>query len=526
MYATIPTFSYLEVYLTMFGWSMYELLFQLADDLNLLLIPFLFIIVRNFVLPLSTENVFPNSASSLSQMRFDLPVAVVVFIFMVVPYVQVEPTSIEYEPVCQDGGVTHHYGDTGTTYDVTQLSRFHEAHPRIPMFWAVMLAVSGGINQAVLRNLPCFKDYSGMAFRTRHAFITDPKIRQEFDHFASQCFVPAWRKYEVLQPPEEEVTRKYAEYPGNYYFLNEPGYYALCAAPTDSGACSFDPYPRPRTPVQGWRGSQQLPVCRDWWLGDADNEGLKPRLLQFIPDRKWLLEVFAGKGNYTEEYIEEAALRSIILNGARRYGVLGPDKEILAGLAAFSAGSGVASGLATWAATSSFSGFVVSSIVGAGAFIGSEALGLYARLHIMRRMAPMAQSLMLMVLYMLVGAYLFLSFYSFSAVIRVASVMMAVRLFSMMFGISNFLDDSLIDAMYPGMVISDVGRWEVDRIALGYGTMALHMLLPLGLLWVVYAAGNAGMRGLDALGPSSDPTGMGLAARSSTISMARNMNRR
>ena len=526
MYATIPTFSYLEVYLTMFGWSMYELLFHLADDLNLLLIPFLIIIVRNFVIPLSTENIFPNSAGSLSQMRIDLPVAVVIFIFMVVPYVQVEPASIEYEPVCQDGDGAHNYGDTGTTYDVTQLSRFHEEHPRIPMFWAVVLAVSGGINQAVLRHLPCFKDYSGMAFRTRHAFIADPDIRQEFDHFASQCFVPAWRKYEIIKPPEEVVKRKYAEYPGNYYFLNEPGYYALCAEATESGACSFDPYPRPRTPVKRWNGAKQLPACRDWWLGDADNEGLRPQLLQFIPDREWLVEMFANKGNYTPEYIEETALRSVILNGARRYGVLGPDKEILAGLAAFSAGSGISSGLATWAATGSFSGFLVSTVVGAGAFIGSEAVGLYARLHIMRRMAPMAQSLMLMVMYMLMGAYLFLSFYSFAAVIRVTAVLMAVRLFSMMFGISNFLDDALIDAMYPGMLLSDVGRWEVDRIALGYGTMALHMLLPLGLLWVVYAAGNASMRGLDALGPSADPTGIGASARYSVSGMARNMNRR
>jgi len=443
----------------------------------------------------------------------------------VVPYVQVEPNSIEYEPICQSGAATHTFGDTGTTYDVTQLSRFHEDHPRIPMFWAVVLAISGGMNQAVLKNLPCFKDYSGVAFRTRHAFIKDPDIRQEFDHFASQCFIPAWRKYERLKPPEEVVERKYAEYPGNHYFLSTPGYYALCDAVTGTGSCSFDPYPRPRTPVKRWQGSQKLPACRDWWLGDEDNAGLKPLLLQFIPDKEWLVELFAEKGNYSEEFIEETALRSIIINGARRYGVLGPDKEILAGLAAFSAGSGIASGLATWAATSSFSAFLVSTFVGAGAYIGSEALGLYARLHIMRRMAPMAQSLMLMVLYMLLGAYLFMTLYSFGAVIRILSLIMAVRMFSMMFGISNFLDDTLIDAMYPGMVISDVGRWEVDRIALGYGTMALHMLLPLGLLWLVYSAGNAAMRGLDALGPSSDPTGVGLASRASTSGMARNITR-
>ena len=524
MYATIPTFSYIEVYLTMFGWSMYEILFELADDLNLLLIPFLVILVRNFIGPLSTQNVFPNSGGSLSQMRIDLPVAMVVFIFMVVPYVKIEPTSIEYTPVCQLDGAPRHYGDTDTTYDATRLARFHERHPRIPMFWAVVLSVSGGITQAVLQHIPCFQDYSGLAFRTRHAFIKEPDVRHEFDHFASQCFVPAWRKYERFQPPEDVVLRKDAEYPGNRYFLGEPGYYVLCDTVTTDGPCSFDPFPRPRTQVKNWQGDRGLPACNEWWLGNSRNEGLMQKLIRFVPDMDAIVKLAEGS-RYSKEFMEEQMVRNTILNGPRRYGIGGPDNEILAGLAAFAAGSGLASGLATWAASGSFSAFTLSTVVGATAFVGSEALGLYARLHIMRRIAPMAQSLMLMVLYMLAGAYLFLTFYSLSAALRFTTLLVAVRLFSMMFGISNFLDDELIDAMYPGMKLGDAGRWEVDRIALGYGTMALHMLLPLGLLWVVYAAGNAGMRGLDALGPSSDPTGIGNSARASTLGMGRNMKR-
>ena len=52
------------------------------------------------------------------------------------------------------------------------------------------------------------------------------------------------------------------------------------------------------------------------------------------------------------------------------------------------------------------------------------------------------------------------------------------------------------------------------------------LLLPLGLLWVVYAAGGYAMRGLDALGPSADPTGIGMATRVGTGGMARNISRR
>ena len=523
MYATIPAFSYIEVYLTMFGWSMYELLFELADDLNLLLLPFLALIVRDFIGPLSTQNVFPNSGGSLSQMRLSVPVALVVFVFMVVPYVRTEPTSIAYAPVCQLGGATHTYGDTGTTYDSTQLARYHEEHPRIPMFWSVVLSVSGGITQAVLKNLPCFRDYSGLAFRMRHSFIKDPPVRQEFDHFASQCFVPAWRKYERFQPGEDLVERKTAEYPGNRFFLDEPGYYALCEAATDEGPCSYDPFPRPRTPVARWVGDRQLPVCRDWWLGDGANTGLMRLLVQYVPDMDWIAEM--TQHAHSREFVEEQMVRSTILNGARRYGVSGPDDEILAGLGALAVGSGLASGWTAWAATASFSGFLLSTAVGATAFVGSEALGLYARLHIMRRLAPMAQSLMLMVLYMLLGGYMFLTLYSLTAALRLMIMMVAIRLFSMMFGISNFLDDALIDAMYPGMKLGDPGRWAIDRVALGYGTMALHMLLPLGLLWVVYAAGNFAMRGLDALGPASDPTGMGIAGRAGVMGMGRNLNR-
>ncbi len=523
MYAMIPTFSYIEVYMTMFGWSMYELLFELADDLNLLLIPFLVLIVRDFMGPLSTQNEFPNSGGSLSQMRVNLPIAMVVFVFMVVPYVQVEPNSIAYKPVCQLEDATHRYGDTGTTYDATQLARHHESHPRIPLFWSVVLSISGGVNQTVLENLPCFQDYSGLAYRMRSMFIREPQLRQEFTHFVSQCFVPAWRKYERLQPSEEIVKRKDAEYPGNRYFLNEPGYYALCPQVAAQGACAFDAFPRPRTEVVRWQGDQQLPVCRDWWLGDAGNEGLRDRLLRIAPHREKIDEWVIG--SYTREEVEDLVIRNAIINESHWHKGEAPDKEIWAGLAAFAAGSGFASGWATWAATTSFSSFLLSSFVGATAFVGSEALGLYARLHIMRRLAPMAQSFMLMVVYMLLGFYLFLTLYSFAAAARIMLMMIGIRMFSMMFGISNYLDDALIDAMYPSMKLIDEGRWEIDRIALGYATMALHMLLPLGLLWVIYAGGNFALRGLDALGPSSDPTGMGISGRASTIGMARNINR-
>ena len=46
-------------------------------------------------------------------------------------------------------------------------------------------------------------------------------------------------------------------------------------------------------------------------------------------------------------FVEEQLVRMTIVNGPRRYGVGGPDSEILAGLAALAAGSGIASGLAT-----------------------------------------------------------------------------------------------------------------------------------------------------------------------------------
>ena len=273
-----------------------------------------------------------------------------------------------------------------------------------------------------------------------------------------------------------------------------------------------------------WAGDRRLPSCRDWWLGDARNPGLMEGLLQSVPDAEWFLR--RPPAGMSEQQIKEELVRRVVLNGPRRYGVGGPDSGLLAGLAALAAGSGLASGLATLGASSGVLGFAASTAVGATAYIGSEALGLYARLHILRRIAPMAQSLILMVLYMLLGAYMFLTLYSVGAALRIMVMVVAVRLFSMMFGVSNFLDDALIDAMYPGLTLADAGRWDIDRIALGYLTMTLHLLLPLGLLWVVYSTGGYAMRGLDALGPSSDPTGIGIAGRIGASSMVRNIGRR
>ncbi|MBC8386223.1 MAG: hypothetical protein H8E09_00105, partial [Gammaproteobacteria bacterium] len=115
--------SLLEIYTTMFGWSIYGSIYDLFRASGLLLFPFIVMIIKNWKEPLQSQNDKAASLVSQSRVNFDALAMLVVFMIAVVPTSKLDLNEVRYRVACtnQVGGTdvfTNVAGNnTGSTYD-------------------------------------------------------------------------------------------------------------------------------------------------------------------------------------------------------------------------------------------------------------------------------------------------------------------------------------------------------------------------------------------------------------------------
>ena len=190
--------SLLEVYTTMFGWSLYGTFFEVLSITGFLYYPLFMALYKNWKEPIMSQDDKPASIISQRRMTYDVIAILLVFSFAIVPFANLEIDEVRYRVACTDstGGENVRQdvsgGNTGTTFD----HNFNDNNVvRIPALWWLVMNVSGGINQAVMSSFRCFEDIKGLDQQLRNLTIKDPALRQEYSRFYDECFMPAKSKY-------------------------------------------------------------------------------------------------------------------------------------------------------------------------------------------------------------------------------------------------------------------------------------------------------------------------------------------
>jgi hypothetical protein len=342
--------SLLEIYTTMFGWAIYDSMYDLFRGTGLLLFPFLLMIIRNWKEPLQSQNDKAASLVSQSRVNFDAFAMIAVFMIAVVPTSNVDLNEFRYRVACtnQAGGIdvfTDVDGDdTGSTYDA-QLAAINNVS--MPVLWWLTLSVGAGVNAAISTSFACFEDIKGLDMQLRNLTIQDQALRNEYIRFANECYLPSKSKYaEAMRGGQhyQHVARdtwtnflisRAADTGGNrspehddwmfigsHYYLETSGFYKehdkrLCA--NMSGGCGF----QAKNGVYNWPVNQARdfypqnlidfpdsnkplygkPFCDEWWEDDV--RGVKNKLLNSIEASRDYLP-------YTESLANETLTDKVI----------------------------------------------------------------------------------------------------------------------------------------------------------------------------------------------------------------------
>lgn len=552
--------SLLEIYTTMFGWSLYNTFYEVLSITGVLYFPFLMALYKHWKEPLMSQNGKDAAVTSQRRMQYAVVSMILIFSFAVLPVIDLNLDDITYHKACSDGGATlvkeNTTGGEDTKY-ANNIGNDVAGATKIPMFWWFLLSFSSGINNAASSNVACFQDLKGLDEQLRNLTLKDEPLRQEYFRFANECFLPAKSRYlDALKGQYGEDHQAYVVgqrnaiigddeadpfFIGSQLYLQSPGFYnwdnqtpSNCT--TQLSKCSF----RAQKPVSNWpylavrdvnhseadvtNGLPGMPYCDEWWdtvQNGADGQplALKTKLLNSIEASQvsvadWdpnsslldnvgtMIENGWARFPFNEDRLEELIIsryvdkdRPVILDNSLR------DTDL--GLAA--GGGAVAGTLAAVAVGAAELPVVAFGAAYAAIDIANSLKDFYLTLYILKSAAPMAQAVILMMMYGLMIFYLVMSEYEIDSILLMTFLILAIRFFTPLWDIADYLDAQLFTAMYPDPFdnLGTVFTQGINRLMLDMVLTVTYILVPVILIGVMGIAGvhvGKAAAGMDAIG--------------------------
>lgn len=543
--------SYLELYTTMFGWSFYNMLYELFNLTGILYLPFLMAIYKNWRDPYLSQDEKSAAVTSQQRMTWGMISLILVFTLAILPVTPLALNELRYRVACTDAGggqlvgTDVQGGNTGKTYDTAMAGD----DTRIPFIWWLTLGISSGLNYAVTSSFKCFEDIKGLDQQLRNLTLGDEVLRAEYGRFANECFLPAKTKYlQALRGGERQAYVVNAEaawlgggnetvdlhFIGSHFYLETDGFYKAfdvtnnCRA-TASG-CGF----RANKPVPGWpyvedrdnygeadldAGTAGRPFCDEWWEGFGVVPGLEAKLLSSVEAAKivsdgWddtktsfqniknmISDTYTGVV-YTDEEIEDLVIKRYVTS----------DPPVLTGKwdkpESNDLGNNLVAGTAAAAyffpaAAVATAVAVVPAALATGVEIAKTFGGFYTAMFVIKTAAPMLQAVLLMMIYALLLIYLVVSEYDVDSVITAIFLILAVRFFTSLWAVADYLDAQMFIAMFPDATWlgSDI-TFALERLLLDMVLTVLYVVAPILLLYLMQMAGQnisrIGAGGMDA----------------------------
>lgn len=535
--------SVLEIYTTMYGWSLFNTLFDLFKVSGLLYYPFLMVLYRNWKEPYLSQDNRPASITSERRMRYAMVAAVMVFSLAVVPFKAIDLTELRYRVACSDAGTEKVKTDVGGGSTATTYDDLTSPAVRIPIIWWLTMSISAGMNYVAASSFSCFEDIKGLDEQLRNLTIKDPLLREEYVRFSNECFLESKSKYVTslrggehhdyveaslttfkVSFPEYDETDPF--YVGSHFYLTTDGFYKAfdrTTCRTSIGGCGF----RAKEPVIGWdyvasrdnysaadilAGTPGRPYCDEWWTDSV--KGVKTKLLNSIESSDVILEkpsmfttVFEwvkdviGKvftAPLTEAQKEDIVIQNFVLRNPPDF-LGGMDSMAFTGIrSAMTEGTDAMSGLiGSGAAGIGVAALGTVTLGAAATGIGKASLdiaetfgGFYLTLFLFKSAAPMIQAILLMVIYGLLIVYLVVGEYEVENVLTGLFLILTLRFFTPLWAIADYLDSQLFLAMYPdATLLGSVFTHGINRLLLDMVLTLLYVVAPLILLFMMGLAG-------------------------------------
>jgi hypothetical protein len=477
--------SYLEIFTTLYGWTFGRITTTVLLDTGLYLLPILFMLIATLVE--GHERGLDGSGVQwlVRKLEVNLYTALFVFVMCVQPMdvASLSKLSLLYEPTptAMDPAPTAvNGGNTGTSFDTALGDSADIA--AIPPWWYMVMSLSSGMSSAVRAGVgSSIKDIRALEDLAHTASMPDPRLRNEVQRFYSECYVPARSRYlrpEFGSPEAAIAINTYGEddtnWIGSHAFRDAPQLYADLYARQDVPGFPYDPARdtdvNPDDPILPTYGR---PSCKAWWETPAT--GLRAKMISSLGTitelRAKVATINAGSWGISSEEVDDGIAR-IAMNKARP-SYIEPEKSMGDERAWFNKAL-----------------HAVPDLLGGVGTIWKGAEAATTMMPLITMMTMM-QPLILMGIYMFMQAAVIFSGYNLQLMVTGAVAIFTVKFYSVMWFLARWVDDHLIEAMYPdGKAVLTTLYDPLDQ---GYKRLVLNILLllmyiGLPLLWTAMMA--------------------------------------
>lgn len=494
--------SYTELYTTIFGWQLYNNLWHILTASGLIFLPFLGMIIRNFIESSQTQYVSSASFTTLRQIEIDLLIMLTVMVLAGQPLVSLDSEELKFVNLC----VTTEKG-MGEQLVTAQNDRSlyrqmalkeHKA-TKVPLWWYGVMAVSGGITHTAKRGIPCVSLIHQVQYLINTVHISDPILQSDIRLFVEECYLPTHQFDAVgrrqLLPKDWEsgayeeadayLRKIYSTKPlladkidELFTWIGSPLYLSVAGTHFYAGRIVRQiEYPT-------LKGKTVHPTCRQFWLGwrdPHDREGLIPGLYQRL---KQVIDSEPIKIKSREESDYEYLLLQLL--------------PIYQQPSAFPSLNQYApsSFMVGWASTL---GGLWGTLV--------EKWEKYPVMFVVQEAAPVVQALLLMSVYLMLPIGLLLSGFSMEFLIMGAVGIFVFKFLAYFFHLAKWVNQSLmlVIGVKPETILAD---WLIPLV-----NVTLYIFFPLLFVAMVAWAGyQVSAEAHEALGGEESTVGQGGAA--------------
>ena len=203
----ITTFGYFELYATYIGWFFYQEIVVFIVDSGLFLIVPILMYFKTYSDAKTGQHTKSGAGSAVNQMGIESLKTAAFIMFFFLPMVTLNPSSINFE--IEDGTVVNIDNNESTFNNNFNISDFDNV--RIPLGWAALLKITGGINTALLHIFPDVKNLREELMYVNTINLKDEHLKAEVKRFHQECFTKAYsyyKKNQIEADPEGEDIKQ------------------------------------------------------------------------------------------------------------------------------------------------------------------------------------------------------------------------------------------------------------------------------------------------------------------------------
>lgn len=520
----MPVGSTFELYTMILGWVLYDSIWGILANTGVILIPFIAMIV-NVLLDTRDSPMEIDSDGLIRILETRIYVMIFVLLFAVKPWININPSKTTYTQyrcgVTESKSLTktiveQTFGDSKTTLDKSSgtFSVMMDGHiPQAPLWWYLVSKLNNAITQTARQTLPCQADLRTMGAGLSKLNIADKALKDEVKDFYKDCWQPAANQFARERLLDSELPTQFKDgkvydditWPGSKFFLERSGYYDTLRTtkPIDAFpySASRDSVKAPEPPEGADAGG--FPTCYEWWTGhpadgvsSGSGDALRDRLVGYvknnaIPDddsdstgawwKFWADDKFATATDADDALVkttlnaESSDIQLELTNGSSDYGgLLGSNADhLVRGLRSMLGSVGL------------FMGGVVKAV----------------EVEMVRQVAPMIQSIVLLVFTVGLPIFLSLGSYSLSTLMSLSILQFSIIFWGFLFALASWLDNFMLSGLWSGAdknasvlidtVLPSSNGLGTQLLAITWVTWAVYTLAPLVF---TYCLGVVGMR--------------------------------